>query len=105
MPWSFIYLTIGRILQLVLLCLRRRDSNEVEILVLRHELDILRRQNAHPSAGAKGPCLVGAAQSDPAAGALVGLRGHPRHPGRLAPPDGAPALDLPNDAHWATADL
>lgn len=48
MPWSFVYFTVGRIVELILLCLRRRESNEVEILVLRHELDILRRQQPRP---------------------------------------------------------
>ena len=47
-PWSFVYFTVGRIVELILLCLRRRESNEVEILVLRHELDILRRQQQRP---------------------------------------------------------
>jgi putative transposase len=42
--WSFVYFAFGRIVVLVTLCLRRRESNEIEILVLRHELDILRRQ-------------------------------------------------------------
>ena len=48
MPWSFVYFTVGRIVELVTLCLRRRQSNEVEILVLRHELGILRRQQPRP---------------------------------------------------------
>jgi putative transposase len=46
--WSFSYLAFGRIVELILLCLSRRESNEVEILVLRHELDILRRQHPRP---------------------------------------------------------
>lgn len=48
MPWSFVYFTVGRVVELIVLCLRRRESNEVEILVLRHELDILRRQQPRP---------------------------------------------------------
>jgi transposase InsO family protein len=47
-PWSFLYFTVGRVVELVLLCLRRRQSNEVELLVLRHELDVLRRQQPRP---------------------------------------------------------
>ena len=38
--WSFVYFALGRMVQLVLLGFRRRDSKEIEILVLRHELDI-----------------------------------------------------------------
>jgi len=46
--WSFLYFTVGRVVELVLLCLRRRQANEIELLVLRHELDILRRQQPRP---------------------------------------------------------
>lgn len=48
MLWSFLYFTVGRVVELVVLCLRRRQSNEVELLVLRHELDILRPQQPRP---------------------------------------------------------
>jgi hypothetical protein len=51
--WSFIYFAFGRIVELVILCFRRTDSNEVEIVVLRHELDILRRQQPRPRLEAK----------------------------------------------------
>jgi putative transposase len=45
---SFVYLATKRVIELVLLCLRSSDAKEVEILVLRHELDILRRQDPRP---------------------------------------------------------
>jgi hypothetical protein len=45
---SFVYLALKRTIGLVLLCLRSSDAKEVEILVLRHELDILRRQQPGP---------------------------------------------------------
>lgn len=48
MLWSFVYFVFGRTVVLVTLCFRRRESNEIEILVLRHELDILRRQQPRP---------------------------------------------------------
>jgi hypothetical protein len=44
----FVYLALKRLIQLVVLCFRSNDAKEVEILVLRHELDILRR-TAPPS--------------------------------------------------------
>jgi putative transposase len=47
-PWSFVYFAFGRMVELIMLCLRRRESNEIEILVLRHELDILRRPQPRP---------------------------------------------------------
>jgi putative transposase len=42
--WSFVYLALCRLLQLVVLLGRSERSKELEILVLRHELAILRRQ-------------------------------------------------------------
>jgi putative transposase len=41
---SFVYLALCRLLQLVVLLGRSEPSKELEILVLRHELAILRRQ-------------------------------------------------------------
>jgi putative transposase len=42
--WSFIYLGLCRLLQLVALLCKSERSKELEILLLRHELAILRRQ-------------------------------------------------------------
>jgi hypothetical protein len=36
---SFVYLGLKRLIELVLLCFRSSDATEVEILVLRHELE------------------------------------------------------------------
>jgi hypothetical protein len=46
--WSFVYLALRRSLGLVLLCFRSAQAKEVEILVLRHELAVLRRQHPRP---------------------------------------------------------
>jgi hypothetical protein len=51
--WSFVYLALCRLLQLVVLLFRSERSKELEILVLRHELAILRRQAAASEAS---PC-------------------------------------------------
>jgi putative transposase len=46
--WSFAYLSVRNVFALVWLLGRSRRSNELEILVLRHELAILRRHAERP---------------------------------------------------------
>ncbi len=60
MIWSFVYLAFRRVMQLLLLLLRSRDTKEVEILVLRHELEILRRQHPRPRLEPKDRALLAA---------------------------------------------
>ncbi len=43
MVWSFVYLALCRLVPLVVLLCRSERSKELEVLVLRHELAILRR--------------------------------------------------------------
>jgi len=46
--WSFVYLAVRGVLGLVVLAVRPGRSKDLEILVLRHELSVLRRQSARP---------------------------------------------------------
>ena len=46
---SFLYVMFGRVMALVLLCFRSSDFKELEIVVLRHELAVLRRQVSRPA--------------------------------------------------------
>jgi putative transposase len=46
--WSFVYLALRRVLELLVLCWQSADAKEVELLVLRHQLAILRRQYPRP---------------------------------------------------------
>ena len=48
MLWSFVYLVVRNLFALVWLLGRPRRSKALEILVLRHELAILRRQSSRP---------------------------------------------------------
>jgi putative transposase len=45
---SFLYVMVGRVMALVLLCFRSSDFKALEIVVLRHELSVLRRQVSRP---------------------------------------------------------
>jgi len=46
---SFVYVMFGRVMALVFLCFRSSDFKELEIVVLRHELAVLRRQVSRPA--------------------------------------------------------
>jgi hypothetical protein len=46
---SFCYLTLRQVLQLVALRVRSNDAKDLEILVLRHELAVLRRRTPRPA--------------------------------------------------------
>jgi putative transposase len=46
---SVLYVMFGRVMALVLLCFRSSDVKELEIIVLRHELTVLRRQVSRPA--------------------------------------------------------
>ena len=57
---SFLYWALRRLLELIVLCGRNDRAKEVEILVLRHELYVLRRQIARPQLGAADRALLAA---------------------------------------------
>ena len=42
--WAFVYLGLRQVLELLLLLFRREGSKEGELLTLRHEVEVLRRQ-------------------------------------------------------------
>jgi hypothetical protein len=46
--WSFCYVVLARLLQLAALRFRSEEFKELEIVVLRHELAVLRRQAGRP---------------------------------------------------------
>jgi putative transposase len=46
---SVLYVLVGRVMALVLLCFRSSDFKELEIVVLRHEIAVLRRQVSRPA--------------------------------------------------------
>ena len=60
MVWSFVYLALRRSLELILLCFRSAETKEIEILVLRHELAVLRHQHPRPHLQATDRALLAA---------------------------------------------
>src|SRR4029453_15281981 len=56
--WSFVYLALRRALELMVLCWRSADAKEVEILVLRHQLTVLRRQHPRSRPQPQGRALL-----------------------------------------------
>ena len=60
MVWSFVDLALGRVLDLVTLCCRSAEAKEIEILVLRQQLAVLRRQHPRPRLQPKDRALLAA---------------------------------------------
>ncbi len=46
--WSFVYLGICGVMELLLVLFGCREAKEVEILILGHELEVLGRQHPRP---------------------------------------------------------
>jgi putative transposase len=57
---SFLYVLACRLFELMLLLARRERSKELELLVLRHELSILRRQVRRPQLAPRDRLLLAA---------------------------------------------
>jgi putative transposase len=58
--WSFLHLALRHVLELIMLCCRSTEAKEIGILVLRHELTVLRRQHPRPRLQPKDRALLAA---------------------------------------------
>jgi hypothetical protein len=61
MIMSFLYWALRRLVELIVLRLRSEDAKEVEIVVLRHQLQVLRRQVARPDLALHDRAILAAA--------------------------------------------
>jgi hypothetical protein len=92
--WSFVYLVVRNLFALVWLLARPRRSKELEILVLRHELAVLRRQAARPTLKWADRALLAALSRSLPRPAWTGLPVKPETLLRLAPPTHCSPLDV-----------
>ncbi len=77
MFWSFCYAVLGRVLQLAALRFRSEEFKELEIVVLRHELAVLRRQAGRAELRAADRVFLAAASRLAAAIELALVCRHP----------------------------
>jgi len=91
---SLCYVVVQRVLQLVCLQFRSTASKELEIVVLRHELAVLRRQVRRPAFRAADRLFLAAASRMLPRGQLVVVSRHAGHASALAPASGGESLDV-----------
>ena len=94
MLWSFVYLVVRNLFALVWLLARPRRSKELEILVLRHELAMLRRQAAQPRLTRADRALLAALSRSLPRAAWMELPGQAGDAASLAPPAGRSPVDV-----------
>jgi hypothetical protein len=97
------YLTLCRFIQLLVLLARKEAAKDLEILVLRHQLNGVAPPSRTSEAGARRPCPTRGGQPGTAAVALVVLLGQARDAAALASPPHRRRLDLPTPRAGATA--
>ena len=87
------------------LAVRSGRSKDLEIIVLRHQLAVLRRQNNRASARGGGPGPAGCDRGGPATTAASWLARHARDPAALAPTPNRPPLAPTLPGAWAALHL
>jgi hypothetical protein len=101
--WTFVYLIVRNLFALVWLLARPRRSKEFEILLLRHELAVLRRHAGRPSLTRADRALFAALSRVVPRTGLDEPRGQTGHTAALAPPACRAPLDVRPSEGRATA--
>ena len=101
---SLAYQILRQILQMLTQLARDGGAKDVELLVLRHEVAVLRRQIHRPQLQPADRLVLAASSRLPPPGTVVGLLRHPGHPAAVAPAATRPAVDLPAPPTGPTAD-
>ena len=101
--WSFAYLAVRNLFALVWLLARRRRSKELEILVLRHELAMLRRQTRQPKLTRADRTLLAALSRSLPRVAWADFSVKPETLLRWHPSAGRPPLDVYAPGSWSAA--
>jgi hypothetical protein len=91
---SFCYVVLRRVLQLAALRLQSNDLKELEIVVLRHELAILRRRTRRPAMTWTDRLFLAGRQPASAARTLAVLHHHTGDAASLASALGGKAVDV-----------
>jgi len=97
-----LYLIFRQVLGLVLLSCRSSSVKDVELLVLRHEVAVLRRTNPRPRLDWADRAIFAALVRRFAPSIAVSPSGHSGHCPALASPPLAPTMDLPPSDRTAT---
>ena len=94
MSLRLLYLIFRQVLGLVLLLGRTSSTKDVELLVLRHEVAVLRRTHPQTTSGVGGPGRVRRARPAAASSAASPSPWSPQHDPALASPSRAQKMDL-----------
>jgi hypothetical protein len=89
----------------VLLGFRSERSKDLELVVLRHELSVLRRQVVRPQLGDADRVFLFFGLPAPTAPEVICVRRHSRNVAALAPKARGEAVDMSQARHWTPTDI